>query len=267
LEKAFSQHMTFNQTYVDENDVARRVRTVKVLTYDDVSPSSVDEIEQVIPWAEVESAHTYRDENGMEQRMLITKDIKGMMYPDSDIMTAMGFIEGAVAPRMFNGDHYFISIQTIGTGKSKSTAKSDRDAYKLIHHIISTRDCVLLVKFVSGEREKYGVIHANDQILMLSILIHDTYQRAAPDLKLDDSISSEVLDSMADKVLSKLTIVPPQLKDEYEDALANTLEKEKKRLEDERNGVPTKPKKSTSSKPAYKGPDDDFMSTINKLFS
>ena len=73
IAKSSEGKTTLRQTYIDAKGENRQVRTVKVLAKDDVKPSSVEDIEQVVPWNQVQSSFPYHDED-TDQEVLLPLD-------------------------------------------------------------------------------------------------------------------------------------------------------------------------------------------------
>ena len=225
LSKSFDEHSSFKQTYPDPSDpsVVRLVRTIKVLTQDSVKPACLADIQQIVPWNEVQSSLAVTDEHGKEILFPIDKEVIGKIYKKSDIMSSMGFIDqDLISPCDYEGSHYFLTVQR--NTKTKECDSDDIKVYSTIQYIIEHYRQYLMVKFVSGEREKIGVIYSNRKCLMLSTIIHSTYQRTAPVV---ETISLPAnIDSLACKLIKsqKLeSLDKSQTEDKYEQRVQEYL--------------------------------------------
>lgn len=158
----------------------RQIRMVKILAKGDVKPNSVSDIEKIVPWTQTVQAYPWTDDESGEERLLILDDkTKCKMFEKSEYMGGVGFIErDEVAPNRFSGDHYSVKPQV--DSKTKKSADGDVQIYSLMYFILKEHNKMFLTKFVSGDREKYAVMYANGDGIMMSILIHDNYLRTAP---------------------------------------------------------------------------------------
>ena len=123
---------------------------------------------------------------------------------------------------MYAGNHYYLNTQV--DSKSKKSATVDQQGYSLIFYIIAELKKVLLVKFVSGDREKFGIIYGIGESLMISTLIHNNYQRATPD---NERLPLPKAKEHAEKMLSKFSIRrfdPSSTDDKYEDSIKKYIE-------------------------------------------
>jgi non-homologous end joining protein Ku len=153
---------------------------VKVLTTDDAKPKAVSDIEEIIPWNDTVPAYPYLDEDtGQAKLLYLDEKAKCAIFKKSEFMNGVGFIDAAeIAPSMYTGDHYFIDVQAMS--KSEEPAASDIQGYSILFYILKEHKKMFLTKFVSGDREKFAVIYAVEDGLMLSIIIPHNYQRTAP---------------------------------------------------------------------------------------
>jgi non-homologous end joining protein Ku len=226
ISKSSDAKTGLRQTYEDEAGDNRQVRTAKVLTIDDVKPQSLEDIEKVIPWNAVQSSFPYRDEEDGQERLLKLDDkAQCQLFKKSNRMNVVGILDQtAVTPNMYSGDHYFLTIQV--DSKSKKAEKIDQQGYSLIFYILAECEKVVLVKFVSGDREKFGVIYRVGDGLMLSVLIHSNYQREAPEVErlpmpkvMAKAHSEKMLAMFALRRLDADTMM-----DKYEDSLKAYIE-------------------------------------------
>lgn len=263
LKKSFEAKTGLRQTYV-ENGENRPVRTVKVLAKEDVKPKELEDVEKVIAWNAVQSSAEYRDTETGEVKLLPLDDMtRCKMFKKSENMKALGLVScKSIHPYMYTGDHYFVGIQC--EGKSKKAAAADEQGYSLLYALLAEYEKMLLVQFVSGEREKYAVIYQAGDGLMMSLLIHNNYQREAPAVT---RVPIPKLKEFAAKMLKLLDMRKFNAEvtdDKYEDALIRYIEEERKAKEDAANGV--KPKSKTiPRKREVKSLDMDFFSQLEAL--
>ena len=185
--KSYDEKTGFTQTYPDANDptINRVVRTIKVVTADGIKPADISDIEVIVPWTEVQNSFVYHDEDGKEQLFTVDHELIGKIYLASEVMSSMGFIDSdKISPCDYDGNHYFITVQS--DSKTKITDSNDIKAYSTLYYIASTMKQHLLVKFVSGDREKIATIYAHKGCLMLSTLLHSNYQRMVPEVEKGD---------------------------------------------------------------------------------
>lgn len=156
----------------------RQVRTVKVLATGDAKPSDLSDIERLVPWGELESYYPYKDEDGESKLVPIDKKALSSMYRSTSSMQVVGVLDKELIPiHMFDGYHYFMGVQF--DVKTKEILETDQKVYTIVYNYLLNRNQYMLVKFISSNREKFAVIHADPESdgLRLSILIHSTYQR------------------------------------------------------------------------------------------
>lgn len=249
---------SFTQTYPDPQQAsvagaepdARRVRTAKVLTSGDIIPKKKGDIEKVIAWGDVQTSYVHRHADG-ETYLTVDKKVRGDIFKRSTRMTGMGFVPSSeFAPHMFVGSHYFMTPQI--ERKAKAPDEADHKFYTILYNTLAKHPLSLLVKFVSGDREKYAVIYHHGEILMMSILIHTNYQRPAPQVQLMQ-VDQKKLDLMSAKVAKALAIQLEleKLVDVYESLLIEYIEKLKHA---HRTGV----KPTVTPRVVAKDPDDLF---------
>lgn len=259
IAKAFGEQQGLKQTKVHEGK-NKQVRTVKVIPKEvegePVKPISVDDIDEVIGWTDVESSYEYTAEDG--EKVLLPMDKKALesMFSKSEYMTAIGFIAASnIKPRMYSGNHYFVTPQV--DRKERRAKPSDVKAYSLVHAVLSSDDLVLLVKFVSGDREKFAAISADGDVLMMSLLIHSNYQREPPAVDLT-AVAPAHIAKMKEK-FSMRRFNPGDYDDRYEEQVQAYIEELK---EEERTG-----KKRVRARPrvAQVPADDDFLAILDGM--
>lgn len=259
ISKSFGDQQGLKQTKI-HGGKNKQVRTVKVIPKEPggepVKPTSVEDIEEVIGWTDVESSYEYTTENG--EKVLLPMDKKALesMFSKSEYMTAIGFVASSnIKPHMYSGNHYFVTPQV--DRKERRAKPSDVKAYSLIHAVLTSDDLVLLVKFVSGDREKFATISADGDILMMSLLIHSNYQRDPPATELTAVAPAHVA-KMKEK-FGMRRFNPADYADRYEEQVQAFIEELK---EEERTG-----KKRVRARPrvAPVVAEDDFLSILDGM--
>ena len=259
LQKAYEEKTGFKQTYVDSKGENRQVRTVKALVKDDNVPKQLDELELVIPWSDVQTSFPYRDEDGRERLLPIDDTVKGKLFTKSDVMAIVGFLDfRTITPRMYDGNHYFLKIQA--DSKTKSTSKTDRQGYSLLHYILSACDKVIIVKFVSGDREKFAAIYSEEQCMMMSTIVHTTYNREAPEVALEPVLEGKKYAEKLIKTFGLKSLTEVSMDDQYELLIKGYIEDEQARM---RGDIKTDPKIRAKIKKHISLADDFFMQIDN----
>lgn len=258
IAKSSDPKTSLRQTFPDESGENRSVRTVKVLAIDDVKPQSLEDIEKVIPWNAVQTSYPYRDEEDGHERLLHLDDkVRCKIFTKSEFMNFIGFLDnGEITPNMYAGDHYFLKIQV--DTKSKKACKVDEQGYSLLYYILAEHDKAGMVKFISGDREKFGVIYRVGDGLMLSLLIHNNFQRAAPEVERIPLLKATAL---ADKMLSNFSLRgfdPEMTNDRYEAMLKTYIDE----LTHIAAGGKIKPRLKIKTPVSF---EDDFFSQLESL--
>lgn len=238
----------------------RQIRMCKVLAKDDVKPSDPSDIEEIIPWNGTVPAYPYQDEDTGETKLLVMDDkTKCKLFQKSESMNGLGLIPREdIKPYMYDGSHYFLTVQK----KSKTEPeKSDVQGYNILHYVLSEHNKMLLVKFVSSDREKFAVIYPDSEILSMSILIHNNYHRTAPTVsRIPLPKAKEHAEKMV-KVFSLRRFEPSSTNDLYEDNILKYIED----LKQIAKGVkPAKLKATLRSEPAP-ADEDDFFSQLDSM--
>jgi non-homologous end joining protein Ku len=260
IAKSYDEKTGFTQTYPDPDDPTQNccVRTIKVLTTDGVRPAEVKDIRMIVPWTEVQSSFTYRDDEGKESLLPLDDEVIGKIYTASEFMNSVGFIDSTeLSPCDYEGSHYFVTIQK--DSKSKTPDTNDIKAYSTIYYICDKLRQTLIVKFVSGEREKAAAIYAHDGCLMISTLIHTNYQRKPPTVEQEELPAH--IDALAKKLVSmnKLPVFPDdELRDKYEERVLEYLQKAKEQVRATGSVIKIKLKPMAPKK-------DDFFSMLEGL--
>jgi len=166
-----------SKTSFKQGKNGRCLRTVRVLAKDDNTPTSISDIETVISWDDIESMYAYRDpENGEERYLPIDKTVIKSLYPNSNNMRVVGsYMKSTMNPMDFDGYHYFVEAQP--EPKTKQPAERDIQGYNLLYKGMHETDQILLVSYVSYNREKYAYLYPQDGGLTLSNIYHSTYMR------------------------------------------------------------------------------------------
>ena len=258
IQKSSEAKTTLRQTFVDDSGVNRQVRTVKVLAKDDVKPTSVSDIEKVIPWNAVQSSFPYHDEDTDQEVLLPLDDrTRCQVFSKSEYMNGVGFVDQSqITPNMYAGDHYFVKVQV--DSKTKKSAAGDVQGYSLLYFTLSQHSKMFMVKFISGDREKYGVLYPVGDGLMMSTIIHHNYQRSAPAVP---KVALPKAKEHSRKMLTAFelpTFMPDITEDRYEEALLAYIEELKRIAKGGKAKMRARPKKPVSY-------EEDFFSQLDAL--
>lgn len=268
ISKSRGEQMPMCQTYTSDG-LTHQVRTVKVVTVDDAKPTELSDILKIIPWNDVQSAYPYVDEETGENKLLPLDDKDVCkIFEKSDYMQGMGFVRAhQITPNMFSGDHYYLCPSA--DSKTKKVSLSDQQAYTILLTALSDGAHMYVTTFVSGDREKYAAIYVANDALMISVLIHSTYQRDPPAIP---KLAIPNVHEYGKKLIAKCPydFVAGNLEDLYEKRLGEHIE-ELKRLAQERAQAPGEvpmaeqgTKIKARLRPAVKA--DDFLSKLDSLF-
>lgn len=265
IAKATSEKTGFTRTYVDEDTgKITKVRRVDIVPKEDgIKPENPDDIEKIIPWGSGTSCFPYTDEEGEKQLLTIDKEVLGKLYKSGDVMKVVSFLPATeISPCQYDGYHYFVSPQY--DRKTKEVERNDQQAYSLLLYTMKLKDQVMLVKFVSADREKNAVIYPHGDIMMMSILFHSNYQREAPKVQ---SIDLPKAQALADKLIAKFGAErynPEITEDQVEARLKEYIEQRKEEERLKKSGV--KPKKKLTLKPVKtQSLEDDFLSQLESI--
>jgi len=250
LNKSFGDKTGFKMTWTDpDTKETRTVNTVRVISMEQgMKPTDVVDIQKVLKWTEPGSSYEYTDEEGEKRLLPIDKTLLNKIFKANSKLRVQSFIpleEFSFAD--LAGDHYCLTPRV--DRKTKSADTNDLQGYALMHWILKNRKQVMEVKFISGDREKIGVIYARGETLMLSTVIHSTYQRPVPDNLGLDKLKEVVLpnpEALADKLLGKFGAPardPKTTKDVYEEKLQKYIVdlKEQERLKREGKTIIKRP--------------------------
>lgn len=239
ISKGFSEQLGFVMTWKDPNTgTIHRVNTLRVVPKETgVRPKEVDQIHRILEWLEPESSYEYTDENGHKHLLPVDKTVLAKLFPKSDKITVDAIIDrDQIGFSCMAGDHYFVTPRV--DSKSKTSDVSDIQAYALLYALLTEQKKVLLVKFISGTREKVAIIYVDKQlagregVLMLSTIIHSTYQRLIPaNVGLDQVKRVAIPEGMTDKLMQKFrsknleakTLEDTKIEDIYETQLKDYI--------------------------------------------
>ncbi|MHB1952262.1 MAG: Ku protein [Sulfobacillus sp.] len=219
LDKNCGTRTSFKQGYQ-----GRVVRTIKVLPREDCGTViSVDDIEKIIPWGELESLI-----EGDDKASYIPVDKKEIQdqFAKTDRMTVFGAIpRSALEPADCDGYHYFLSVQAT---KTKTLPEQDQLLYQMLAKALRQRDKALLARYVSSNRTKYCAIYSSrDGGLTMSGLIPGNLLRMRQEQKFSVGTSKVDPGQCLDKLCEKIEMVGidrEQIADEYEQKLKEHLE-------------------------------------------
>lgn len=207
----------------------RPVRMINVVAVDDATPKTVEDIEHVVPWDELETYFSYRDaETGETKLMPIDKKALQAMFKNSNAMQMIGILDTtAIRPHMFDDAHYFVNVQR--DSKTKTILGPDQKVYSIIYEYLQSMNKYMLVKFISNSREKFGVIYSDPASdgLRLSLLIHSTYQRERELSCLCDIPSAVELGQKLFKGKLMRGLTAEDIHDDYEEKLRTYIDERK----------------------------------------
>lgn len=256
LWKSTDAQTGFSSTYEE-----RQIRMLKVLAKNDAKPKDISDIEKIVPCSETVPAYSYKDEETGEAKLLfLDEKVKCSIYKKSEYMTGIGFLDAnVITPNMYAGDHYFIQVQK--ESKAPTAAEADVQGYSLLYYLLDTHKKVFLTKFVSGDREKFSIIYAVGDGLMLSTLIHNNYQREPPTVS---RIPLPKAEAHAAKLIEKFSLRefdPSTTNDMYEQSIIRYIE-ELKRIA--KSGATGKVKVTVKA-PAAVAKCEDFFDKLDAL--
>lgn len=215
----------------DPNGQVHRVNTIRVVPKETgVRPTAPDQIHSVLGWMEPESGYEYVDADSGESKILaVDKTVLDKLFPKSDKIKVECFLpQEQISFADMMGDHYYLTPRV--DSKTKTSNPTDVQGYALLLWVLRERKQVILVKFISGSREKVGIIYVRGNMLMLSTIIHSTYQRAEPPNVGIDLVRQVTIDRpemLADKLVKKLgagKLDPTKTEDIYENQLRHYIE-------------------------------------------
>ncbi len=197
----------------------RQIKTVKVLSNEDIKPTSKDDIEKVISYGEIESYFPYKMSDGTTKLLKIDTKVIKKLFENSSSMNIVGIVSmKKITGNMYDGSHYFVRVQR--DTKTKTIAATDQKVYAIIYSGLLARNMCMLVKYISYNREKYAVIYADEKTegLIMSHIFHSTYQRKEPKSQL---VKIDNVNEYARKLFTSMKL------DELEDSLITDTYEEK----------------------------------------
>lgn len=172
----------FNQSYINEDGTAERIKYLKVVPEDDVNTvTCIEDIKMIVSANQIQSTYHYVDDkDGDEKDLVIDKTVVQKLYPKSDnikVKAVIGMNE--ISPREYSGDHYFLNVQT---DKNKKILASDSKVYGILADELFATSKALFCEFILS-KPKPCVIYAEDSgtgdvRLVMSVLIASTHQRS-----------------------------------------------------------------------------------------
>jgi len=226
----------------------RSVRTIKVLTTDDAKPTSLEDIEELVEWGELQTYFPYRDESGEASLLEIDKKALQAMFKNSNSMKVEGTMtKTCVMPFMFTDSHYFVNVQR--NTKTKTLPAADLKVYTVIYHYLMKKDLYLLVKFISSNREKYAVLYADPASsgIRMSILVHSTYQRERNGKYMTKVADPVMYGEKLFKEMELSELDPEDIKDDYEERVRKYIEESRERVKGGRPRERIKVEKTVST--------------------
>lgn len=230
LQKTFDEKTSLISGAIDETNTVRPIKTIKVLAVSDVKPSSIEDIQTVLPWNNLQFFKSIDEDTGETKLLKITKDILLKLKYDSDenYIIIDEISNETITSKMFNGKHYFVKCRKEKRGASTIISEDNLKLYNMIYLQLKDRKTSFVVKFVSFKKLQYCLLQADETGLFISVLIFNTFQRIKEQ---NDIITLDSKDEeRSGKIFKKfktLTIFPI-LEDIYEIKLREIIKKIKK---------------------------------------
>lgn len=272
LNKSFGEKQGFKMTWKDpKSGKIRTVNTLRVVSKEEgMRPTEIADIHKVLGWTEPSTSFEYKDEHNEKKLLPIDKSILGALFKSDSKLRVQSFLPAdQFSFADMAGDHYYLTPKV--DRKAKTAATPDLQGYALLHWILKERKQVLEVKFVSGDREKIGVVYPRGECLMLSTVIHSNFQRPKPDnvgLEKLKEVELRNPERLADKLLGKYGTPernPKVSEDVYEKKLKLYLEELKER-ERKKEAGEEEDKPKIAIKPVKPHNDgDDLFSMLENL--
>ena len=239
LAKSTNAVTGFKQGTPDDTDPdnIRSVKMIRALTKSadgelDIKATSLPDLERLVPQADIKSYYPYRNPKTGDVEMIeIDKKLLSSLYPKSVDMRAIGTVSREqIGFHMLTNYHYFVNCQY--DRKSKKIPDRDQKLYNIVFNWLLETGKMLMVKFISGEREKSAIIYpdALSANLRMSLLIPSTYQR---DSTVDNLMAMDTKVCMAagNKLFagSEIPVITDEMTaDNYEERVIAYIEEAKK---------------------------------------
>ena len=179
LQKTFDEKTNLISGAIDETNTVRPIRMIKVLAVSDVKPSSIEDIQTVLPWQNLQFFKSVDEDTGEIKLLKITKDLISKLHYDSDenYIIIDEISNETITSKMFSGKHYFVKCRKEKRGTSTIISEDNLKLYNMIYLQLKNRKTSFVVKFVSFRKLQYCLLQADETGLFISVLIFNTFQR------------------------------------------------------------------------------------------
>jgi non-homologous end joining protein Ku len=184
---------------------------------------SKDDIEKIVDNSELEQLYQI-DKTEDKYITVNPKAVKETLISKSDQMEILSIIpKKEIDFDILDGNHYFLLLQN--TSK-KDAPEEHKQLYSMLYYKLIDIEMVILVKYISLNNEKYGIIypHKNKKILKMSSLIYSNLQREWSDSPINNFKKDDLDINLLD------IIFKPYLNDKldkklFEDKVSELIEK------------------------------------------
>ena len=167
----------------------RRVRTVTVLTKDDVEKiTKIEDIEMVVDRSETGSGLEIQAPDGTTSIVTLDKRLvsEDSVTQNRNLQVIAVVPSRTIKPYQFEGASYEMSIYGKTVKKVKVIDGQQSQMFNILYHGLNLRDEMFIVRYVSFGREKFAAIYPVDHnpvtgnpqaTFIMSNLIHSSYYR------------------------------------------------------------------------------------------
>ena len=167
----------------------RRVRTVTVLTKDDVEKvTKIEDIEMVVDRSETGSGLEIQAPDGTTSIVTLDKRLvsEDSVAQNRNLQVIAVVPSRTIKPYQFEGASYEMSIYGKIVKKVKVVDGQQSQMFNILYHGLNLRDEMFIVRYVSFGREKFAAIYPVDHnpvtgnpqaTFIMSNLIHSSYYR------------------------------------------------------------------------------------------
>lgn len=167
----------------------RRVRTVTVLTKDDVEKvTKIEDIEMVVDRSETGSGLEIQAPDGTTSIVTLDKRLvsEDSVTQNRNLQVIAVVPSRTIKPYQFEGASYEMSIYGKTVKKVKVVDGQQSQMFNILYHGLNLRDEMFIVRYVSFGREKFAAIYPVDHnpvtgnpqaTFIMSNLIHSSYYR------------------------------------------------------------------------------------------
>ena len=181
--------ITDAKTILNTVHQGRRVRTVTVLTKDDVEKiTKIEDIEMVVDRSETGSGLEIQAPDGTTSIVTLDKRLvsEDSVTQNRNLQVIAVVPSRTIKPYQFEGASYEMSIYGKTVKKVKVIDGQQSQMFNILYHGLNLRDEMFIVRYVSFGREKFAAIYPVDHnpvtgnpqaTFIMSNLIHSSYYR------------------------------------------------------------------------------------------